>query len=266
MKTSVRPARVILVPALAAGLALAFAAATSHADVSTTLHASVGPDFQISLTFDDNSPVRTLPAGLYTVTVNDQATNHNFHILGPGVDSATVIENIEQPTWTVNLADASTYQFRCDRHPTQLNGSFTVGQLAEVLPIIATPSPATTVVSSPVPVPVTSPAPATSSSSAPIAPSFVTLTATLTARGAIVLSKAGRRVSTLPSGTYSLVLADNSEAQGLTVAQTSGGTARHTLTSARFVGRRTSLVTLAPGGWKVYSPGRSTAAMFSVVG
>ena len=86
--------------------------------------ASVGPDFQISLTFDDGSRVTQLPAGTYTVVVNDQGTGAQLPSPRRRCRPRHVDRATEQPTWTVNLIDATIYQFRCDRHPNTLNGAF----------------------------------------------------------------------------------------------------------------------------------------------
>ena len=51
----------------------------------TTLNGSVGPGFDISLDGTDG-----LTAGSYTLVVNDQSAEHNFHLTGPGgVDVST---------------------------------------------------------------------------------------------------------------------------------------------------------------------------------
>jgi plastocyanin len=60
--------------------------------------------------------VTSLAAGTYTIMVNDQATNHNFHLSGPGgVDQLTTQAFVGQVTWTVTLV-AGTYIYKCDPH------------------------------------------------------------------------------------------------------------------------------------------------------
>jgi Copper binding proteins, plastocyanin/azurin family len=98
--------------------------ATPPAEGGTTLQGSVGPGFEISLTQDGN-PVTELPAGTYTIDVNDQADVHNFHLSGPGVDEATDVAGTGETTWTVDL-QAGEYTFVCDPHASSMNGSFTV--------------------------------------------------------------------------------------------------------------------------------------------
>jgi hypothetical protein len=242
---------------LVATLALRVGVHASKAEVSSTLHASVGPDFQISMTFDDGSRVTQLPAGTYTVVVNDQGTEHNFHLQGAGVDLATSIEATEQPTWTVNLVDATVYQFRCDRHPNTLNGAFNVGTVpvAPAAPPAPAPAPApvTPVVSAPV-------------SAAPVASFAGTLTASVTATGAIQLTKAGKRVTRVTQGSYHLVIADSGKRDDFTLRQIAGAQFSRAFTSAAFTGRKTTTITLVPGQWKAYSSGReaATAQFFRV--
>lgn len=83
------------------------------------------PDaFEISLTAD-GAPVRTLPAGTYSIQVIDGTGIHNFHLSGPGVDMATSVGNNERPTWQVTFAPG-TYEYVCDPHSSSMSGEFTV--------------------------------------------------------------------------------------------------------------------------------------------
>jgi plastocyanin len=91
----------------------------------TTLKGNVGPGFDISLTTADGKAVTTLPAGSYTIVVDDQADIHNFHLTGPGVDSMTDVSGTGTVTWNVDLK-AGSYHFQCDPHAGTMNGDFTV--------------------------------------------------------------------------------------------------------------------------------------------
>jgi len=98
-------------------------AATTEAGSTggTTLNGSVGPGFDISLDGTDG-----LAPGSYTIAVNDQATDHNFHLTGPGgVDVATDVGGEGEETFDVEL-EAGEYTFVCDPHASQMKGSFTV--------------------------------------------------------------------------------------------------------------------------------------------
>ena len=87
----------------------------------TTLNGSVGPGFDISLDGTDG-----LTAGSYTLVVNDQSDQHNFHLTGPGVDVSTEVSETGEKSFDIQL-QAGEYKFVCDPHASQMNGSFTVG-------------------------------------------------------------------------------------------------------------------------------------------
>jgi plastocyanin len=91
----------------------------------TTLSASVGPGFEISLKDADGADVTMLSAGSYTINVDDQSDIHNFHLTGPGVDEATVVGESGMTTWDVTL-EAGSYHFQCDPHASTMNGDFEV--------------------------------------------------------------------------------------------------------------------------------------------
>jgi len=118
--------RPLLVTALAVVAISVPGAATGEPAV--TLVGVVGPGFTITLKNPDGTAVRHLDPGMYDVSVDDKAIEHNFHLLGPGVEQQTVIENIETASWSVQFADG-TYTFRCDPHASQMRGTFTVGNV-----------------------------------------------------------------------------------------------------------------------------------------
>lgn len=95
---------------------------------STTLHGRVGPGFTISLTNESGVRVTHLDPGTYDIEVQDLSDEHNFHLIGPGVDKATEIGTSGTVTWTVTVRDG-TYTYQCDPHQGTMNGSFTVGNV-----------------------------------------------------------------------------------------------------------------------------------------
>ncbi len=233
--------RLLLVPVLAAvtlagGLGSAALGSTRADD---TLHAKVGPGFTISLTADDGRPVQTLAPGTYTIEVEDEASIHNFHLLGPGVDRSTDVAGTGKTTWTVTL-QAGTYTFQCDPHSSTMHGSFKVGSGAA----------ATTT---------------TAASTTPKAPAarVTTLAGSVGPGFTIRLSKAGKRVTSLKAGRYRFVISDRSRIHNFTLERKSGGRFERALTSVSFLGRKSVVITLAPGRWKFYcAPHEST--MFGV--
>jgi plastocyanin len=98
------------------------ASTTGGSGGGTTLNGSVGPGFEISLDGTDG-----ITAGDYTLVVNDQSSEHNFHLTGPGgVDVSTTVSEEGEKTFDVTLV-AGEYRYQCDPHASSMNGSFTVG-------------------------------------------------------------------------------------------------------------------------------------------
>lgn len=97
--------------------------------VSTVLIGTVGtyddPDaFEIALTTEDGEPVESIPAGDYTIEVDDPSAIHNFHLTGGSVDETTSVPEKEQATFNVTF-EPGEYTYVCDPHPP-MTGSFTV--------------------------------------------------------------------------------------------------------------------------------------------
>ena len=81
---------------------------------------TVGPGFDISMSGTDD-----LAPGPVTITVSDNASSHNWHLTGPGVDVQTDVAGEGEESFDVTL-EAGEYTFVCDPHATQMRGSFTV--------------------------------------------------------------------------------------------------------------------------------------------
>jgi plastocyanin len=88
------------------------------------LEGTVGPGFTITLT-QDGQPATSIPAGTYEIVVDDKASQHDFHLTGPGVDESTDVGGTGKTTWSVTL-EPGEYTFVCDPHASSMNGSFTV--------------------------------------------------------------------------------------------------------------------------------------------
>ena len=86
---------------------------------SGTLTGSVGPGFDISMA------ETTVAAGTYTLKVDDQASIHNFHLTGDGVDVSTDVSGTGEQTFSVTLKPG-TYTYVCDPHSSQMRGTLTV--------------------------------------------------------------------------------------------------------------------------------------------
>jgi plastocyanin len=95
--------------------------------VPRTLVATVGPGYTITLRFPNGSRVQQIPAGTYTIEVNDLSREHNFHLSGPAVNRATTVAATGKVTWTVTFRQGR-YRFVCDPHIPVMSGSFVVGK------------------------------------------------------------------------------------------------------------------------------------------
>jgi plastocyanin len=198
-------------------LLLAGPGLAAHRD-ATTLHATVGPSYTISLTDAGGAAVKNLQPGSYTILVDDKSDIHDFHLTGPGVDQATDIEGTGTATWNVTFTNG-TYTFVCDAHATTMRGSFTVG---------ATTTPPTTKKSTP------------------------TLVGVVGKNNAykISLTQNGKLVKSLKHGTYKIVIHDDSSMHNYELDGPHGKS--WTFTSVPFKGTKTITLRLVAGKYKAY--------------
>jgi plastocyanin len=101
-------------------------AAPAIASAATPLAGTVGPGFTITLD-KGGKKVTTLKAGSYTITVNDKANIHNFHLFGPGLNKQiTTVPAVGKKSVTVTLKKG-TYTYQCDPHAAGgMKGTFKV--------------------------------------------------------------------------------------------------------------------------------------------
>jgi hypothetical protein len=252
----------------AVGTALALYLGVAHAAVSQTMHAFVHQDSTIGLTFDDGSQVGnqlavppTIPPGTYSIRVLDDTSEHNFHLVGPGVDQSTDIGGSSTPTWSVTLQPGVTYRFVCDNHPDFMYGTFQTSGTASSSSGSGSSGSGSSSSSSGSTS--TSSGGTKTSSSGGSTTLAGTLAATLSPAGIVTFKSAGKSVAELDSGTYKVTVSDKASARSF-VLQRKGGTAR-TISSPTFVGTHSVTVTLTPGQWSVYSqPGGKSKHSFTV--
>jgi plastocyanin len=113
-----------LIAVLAASGLVAFA--SSAAAATPTLVGTTGPGYSIKLQMNGKN-VKTLKAGAYKLVVNDKASIHDFHLIGPGLSKVvTSVGFVGTKTVTVTLKKGK-YTFQCDPHATSgMKGTFTV--------------------------------------------------------------------------------------------------------------------------------------------
>jgi plastocyanin len=109
---------------LAASSAILALVAAAPATAATKLVATVGPGFTITLK-KAGKKVTTLPAGAYTITVQDKSNFHNFSLSGPGIKKSTTVAFVGTKTWNVTLRKGR-FAYVCMPHASSMRGSFTV--------------------------------------------------------------------------------------------------------------------------------------------
>jgi len=131
----------VLVRAFGLTVLLALAAllpsAVARAE-NPVLEGTVGTNDAFVIFLVDASGVRVthLDPGTYTIVVHDRSDQHDFHLIGPGVNRSTDVEGIDDGTWTVTLTDG-IYEYHCDPHSGIMKGRFAVGS-AQLPPPTAT--------------------------------------------------------------------------------------------------------------------------------
>ena len=121
--------RIAIVAALAAaGAALALTAVAGGRTNATTLRATVGPGFTITLTKNGRRVTRVAP-GLYRIVVSDRSAIHNFKLEKSGgafERTMTTVGFKGIRTQTVRLT-AGRWEYYFAPHERTMKGHFTVG-------------------------------------------------------------------------------------------------------------------------------------------
>ena len=103
-------------------IALSLAAALATATIvlapayakTAQLTGEVGPGFTIEVK-KGSSDLKTIKAGTYKIKVEDKASIHNFHLIGPGLNKKTSVPFKGETTWTITLKPGR-YTYQCDPH------------------------------------------------------------------------------------------------------------------------------------------------------
>ena len=122
--------RRLALPAAALLAALVASTAAARPAANPTLIGKVGlhDAYRITLTFTSGRPVKTLPAGTYTLIAHDYSKIHNF-ALGSQTQNkrllTTGIPWIGTRTYRLALTPGR-YAFACSAHFQTMNGTFVV--------------------------------------------------------------------------------------------------------------------------------------------
>ena len=256
---------------LAATVALKLGVGSSHAAVSPTMHAFVHEDNSIGITFDDGTGVGsqartppTIPPGTYTIRVVDDATEHNFHLSGPGVDMATATGATSSPTWTVTLQPGSTYRFQCDTHFDFMYGVFQTSGTSSSSGGSSSGGSSTGSSSGGSSSGGSSSSGGKSTTSTADRAAFRgTLAGTVGSAGKLTLALQGKAVSKLKAGRYKITVADKTPARSFVVKEK--GHSAITVSGVSFVGTHSVTVNLTAGQWTFYTSagGKSTSSSSS---
>ena len=118
--------RRLLLPLALVGISLA---ATAAGNAGTTrsagLTGEVGPGYTIEVKLAGKD-LKTIKAGTYKIKIEDKASSHDFHLVGPGVNKYTSVAFVGEKIWTVTLKPGK-YTYKCDPHALAgMLGSFRV--------------------------------------------------------------------------------------------------------------------------------------------
>lgn len=105
---------------------LAFIVASSGAAPKKTvsIYGTVGPGFAITLKTAKGVTIKRLAAGTtYVLVVRDRSDIHNFHLVGPGINRKTTVDQTGTFRWTITPR-AGTYTYKCDPHAPEMQGTF----------------------------------------------------------------------------------------------------------------------------------------------
>jgi plastocyanin len=118
--------RRLLLPLALAGISLAVAAAGSAGtSKSAGLTGEVGPEYTIEVKLAGKD-LKTIKAGTYRIKIEDRASSHDFHLVGPGLNKTTSVPFVGEKTWTITLKPGK-YTYKCDPHALAgMLGSFRV--------------------------------------------------------------------------------------------------------------------------------------------
>ena len=118
--------RRLLLPLVVLAVSLATAGVgTAGTQKSAGLTGEVGPGFSIEVKLAGKD-LKTIKAGTYTIKVQDKSGQHNFHLIGPGLNKKTSVGATSETSWTVKLKPG-TYTYQCDPHAQMgMKGTFRV--------------------------------------------------------------------------------------------------------------------------------------------
>jgi plastocyanin len=118
----------LLLPIALVSISLAVTVAASagtRTAKSILLTGEVGPGYTIEVK-RAGKDLTTIKAGTYKIKVEDKASVHDFHLVGPGLNKSTSVPFVGEKTWTITLKPGK-YTYKCDPHALAgMKGTFRV--------------------------------------------------------------------------------------------------------------------------------------------
>jgi hypothetical protein len=246
-----RPA---LLVALAA-VALAPAADARSTPQLPTLYVKYAMNCTFTITDDFGNPVTAIPPGTYQVDVTtpmqfklvdpaDRAPNDftgckgwvQFQLTGPGVNLSTTLDTGCDAFYLLpatQFQPGATYTAQDNNQPAVTRTVFST---------LASGSPR-------IPPSTTGAGKGTSASGSVVGSAIAqgALSGALSAKGAATLVARGKPVTSLKAGRYRFTIVDSDPHAGFSLVGAKGAVTA--ITGAKFVGRRSAIVSLTPGRW-----------------
>jgi plastocyanin len=123
MRTITRARSLLLGAVAVAALA---ATGSGSAAAAKTVNGTVGPGFTIGLTMQGKKVTKLKAGTAYRFVISDQASIHDFHLSGPGINRVlTGVEFTGTKSVVLKLKKGS-YRFVCDPHSGIMHGRFLV--------------------------------------------------------------------------------------------------------------------------------------------
>ena len=228
------------------------AASGAAGATALTLDVTFSANNTIAVTLPDGTPVGTaggaasaIPAGYYTVLITGPMGLPSglpyFHLSGPAVDLLSNLNEggIESDIQHVTLQPSSVYTWTDDALPGVAYRFTTTADIQGAAPGAAV-SPKSG-----------KPAASQDLVGSDVVPTRGTLTVVVTAAGRLSASFKGKSVGSLKAGSYRISITDRSTSSGLVLVEKGHGARQ--MTAARYVGKRSVLVTLTTGSWRLSS-------------
>lgn len=111
--------------AAVAAVAVAVTSAGVAAAAPIQLTGTVGPGHTIELRIGGKR-VTTLKAGTYRLVVSDRSEDHDFRVVGPGVNRVITGEEFVGRRAVVLTLRKGVYRFLCAPHADEMRGTFRV--------------------------------------------------------------------------------------------------------------------------------------------